>query len=119
MGETYYIPHMFNANSNLAGSKRKIKRPKKGWHRADIKSGLEKRGLSLRRLSINAGYHERSAQVALDRPWVKVEKLIASSLDVDPWEIWPERYDDFGRPVQPGNPNKLRIQRHHKKARNC
>jgi hypothetical protein len=41
--------------------------------------------------------------------WPNVERIIANILGVEPWVIWPERYNDFGQPVQDGNPNMVKL----------
>jgi len=75
------------------------KGPKKAsqedWHRADIKSALEKAGWNLSSLSLHHGYESRNTlQTALRRPWPKGERYIADAIGVDPAEIWPTRYQD-------------------------
>lgn len=62
------------------------------WHRADIKSALEKKGLSLRALSIQSGMKRDTLKNALDRRWPKGESIIASAIGVPPQKIWPSRY---------------------------
>lgn len=65
----------------------------KDWHRADIKSALEKAGWNLSSLSLHHGYeHRNTLQTALQRPWPKGERLIASAIGIDPATIWPARY---------------------------
>jgi Ner family transcriptional regulator len=68
------------------------------WHRADIKSALEKKGLSLGRLSLKHGYARNSLSLALSTPWPKAEKLIAAALGFKPQRIWPSRYHASGAP---------------------
>lgn len=62
------------------------------WHRADIVAELRKRGLSLRKLSVNAGLGRDTLKNALDRNWPKGEQIIADALNVPPSKIWPSRY---------------------------
>ncbi|OOZ41692.1 hypothetical protein BOW53_02845 [Solemya pervernicosa gill symbiont] len=65
------------------------------WHRADIKAALEKKGWSLRRLSLANGYKDgNTLKNALARRWPKAEKIIADVIGVPPSEIWPSRYPD-------------------------
>ena len=48
------------------------------WHREDIKAALAKKGWSLRQLSLQTGYSNADTlKNALDRPWLKGERLIA------------------------------------------
>lgn len=64
------------------------------WHSADIKAALEKRGLSLAKVSRSAGYHSTAAGRALRTSWPEMERVIAEALDTRPWLIWPSRYVD-------------------------
>ena len=38
--------------------------------------------------------------IVFTRPYPKMEKLIADTLEVQPWDLWPERYTD-GKPNRP------------------
>jgi len=100
---------MDTKKAKLNNQLKKVKRPKQGWHRADIKCQLEKRGYTLRKVGLDAGYCPRAAQKVFGTWWPRIERLIADTLEVEPWEIWPERYNDFGQPVQPGNPDKVKV----------
>ena len=62
------------------------------WHPADVKAELDKRGWSLSRLSIAAGFSRNAAAMALHKPWPLAERVIAHVLECDPWDIWPSRY---------------------------
>jgi len=90
---------------------KRVKRPKQGWHRADIKCQLEKLGITFKALGLEAGYGPRSASRVQVFWWPAIERLVANKLGVEPWEIWPERYNDYGQPVQQGNPNKVKVSR--------
>jgi Ner family transcriptional regulator len=68
------------------------------WHRADIKAALEKRGWSLRRLSLSQGYEGRSLATALNTPWPRAEAIIAEQIGVPARRIWPSRYHNDGTP---------------------
>lgn len=68
------------------------------WHPADILAAVRKAGWSLRRLSLEHDYHERSVQVALRKPWPRAERIIASAIGLRPQAIWPSRYHHDGRP---------------------
>ncbi|ELU7312447.1 transcriptional regulator [Salmonella enterica] len=65
------------------------------WHRADIKSALEKRGITLRDLSRQAGLSPDSLRNVFTRSWPIAERIIADALGITPKEIWPSRYDDM------------------------
>lgn len=67
---------------------------KKDWHPADIIAALHKRGTSLAKLSREAGLASSTLANTLRRRWPKGEKLIATALDTQPDEIWPDRYAD-------------------------
>lgn len=65
-----------------------------GWHAADIKAELEKRGISLAQLSRDHGYHSTAAAKALRLEWPEMERIIADAIGVTPELIWPSRYRD-------------------------
>lgn len=62
------------------------------WHRADVVAALHKKGWSLRELSRQSGLSDGTLKSALDRPYKKAEGIIAAALDLDPRDIWPNRY---------------------------
>ncbi|MDM2960797.1 helix-turn-helix domain-containing protein [Citrobacter sp. CK202] len=62
------------------------------WHRADIKSALEKRGITLRDLSRAAGLYPDSLRNVFTRHWPRAELIIAVALETTPDVIWPSRY---------------------------
>lgn len=64
----------------------------KNWHRIDIISSLHKRGITMAGLARQAGLKPSTLRNALDRKWPKGEQLIAHALDLNPADIWPERY---------------------------
>ncbi|MDA8123488.1 MAG: helix-turn-helix domain-containing protein [Deltaproteobacteria bacterium] len=68
--------------------------PPSDWHCADIVAALWKSGWTLRRLSISHGYEAGSAKKALRNPWPRMERIIAHAIGVEPWDIWPSRYDE-------------------------
>lgn len=61
-------------------------------HRADIVAALRKKGWSLRALSLQSGLAAGTLKAALERPYPKAERIIASALGVAPETIWPQRY---------------------------
>lgn len=63
------------------------------WHRADIVAALHKKGWSLRELSRQSALSAGTLKVALDRPWPKAERIIATAIGVAPESIWPSRYE--------------------------
>ncbi|EPC02437.1 hypothetical protein L861_08675 [Litchfieldella anticariensis FP35 = DSM 16096] len=73
--------------------KRLKKQASQDWHRADIVAAIHKAGWTLRKLATHHGYKQATTlSVALDRPWPKGERIIASAIGVDPAIIWPSRY---------------------------
>ena len=62
------------------------------WHRADVIAALKKQGWSLRRLSISAGLSANTLRNALQSPYLKGEKIIATAIGVPAETIWPSRY---------------------------
>lgn len=68
------------------------------WHPADIKAALEKKGWSLRRLSMHYGLSPWTLKQALANPYPNGERLIAAAIGVKPQTIWPSRYDTDGQP---------------------
>jgi len=61
-------------------------------HRADIVAALRKRGWSLRALSLQSGLAAGTLKAALERPYPKAERIIATAIGVAPEAIWPLRY---------------------------
>ena len=62
------------------------------WHSADIKSALEKKGITLRELSRIAGLSPDSLRNVFVRSWPRAEWIIANALETTPDVIWPSRY---------------------------
>ena len=78
------------------------------WHPADIKAALEKRGISLAELSRRNGYHSTAAGRALRTSWPELERIIAGALEINPREIWPDRYTPDGVPIKYVTPRRQR-----------
>ena len=71
-----------------------------GWHPEDIKAAIRKRGTTLSDLSRAHGYNDQAARLALrNRRSYAVEAVIASALGVPAHELWPDRYDANGKPL--------------------
>ena len=70
------------------------------WHRADIKAALEKAGWSQRQLSIANGMNPTAISHVFRIPWPRAQAIIADAIGVDPWIIWPSRYDNQNRPIK-------------------
>lgn len=64
------------------------------WHRADIIAALHKQGWSLRKLAEAHQLHPSTLKSALDKPYPKSERIIASAIGVPAEEIWAKRFSD-------------------------
>ncbi|TGY48053.1 transcriptional regulator [Rodentibacter caecimuris] len=62
------------------------------WHRADIIAALKKQGWSLRALAHECNLSYSTLKSALDKPYPKMERIIASAIGVPPEIIWAERF---------------------------
>jgi len=102
---------MKTTNSKINIQKKRVKKPRNDWHREDVKAALRKLGWPLCRLSVEYGYAPRSAGHVLAHTWPQIERIIADILKMQPWEIWPSRYNDYGEPIQDGNPNMVRLKK--------
>lgn len=63
------------------------------WHRAEIKCELEKKGITLSKLSRKHGLSSDTLRNVFSRKWPKGEKIVAEAIGVRPEEIWPSRYE--------------------------
>lgn len=66
------------------------------WHRADILAAIRKAGWSLQQLSLAHGFNKQTLNRALDIPYPKAERIIATQIGKEPAEIWPSRYNEHG-----------------------
>jgi len=57
-----------------------------------IKFQLAIRGYSLAALAREHGVTRQQPQAALTRPYPKWERIISRALDLQPEQLWPERY---------------------------
>ena len=80
-------------NAEITRINTKIK-SKGGWHNADIKCAIEKKGWTLSKLSIHLGFARPYLAQALHKKFPKGQQIIADLIGVNPQEIWPERYQD-------------------------
>ncbi|MFD1805583.1 transcriptional regulator [Pasteurella oralis] len=62
------------------------------WHRADIIAALKKRGWSLRSLALECDLSYSTLKSALDKPYPKMERIIANAIGVAPEVIWAGRF---------------------------
>lgn len=70
------------------------------WHPEDIKAAIRKTGVTLTRLSLDAGFSASAVRVAMLMPIPRVQAAIAKHLGLQPQQIWPSRYDAEGRPIK-------------------
>lgn len=81
-----------------------------GWHNAYIVAAIHAGGTTLRKLSVSHGYAPSTLSNCLHTPWPKGERIIGDFIRVPPQELWPERYDDAGRPLSGHGQRKARGQ---------
>ncbi len=62
------------------------------WHRADVVAELHKRGWSIAKLAKAHGLAPSTLRSALDKPYPKSERIIATAIGIAPEEIWADRY---------------------------
>jgi Ner family transcriptional regulator len=68
-----------------------------GWHPEEIRAAIRMRGKTMAELSRSSGHDPDAVRNAIRfRRSMVVERLIAEFLDVDPRELWPDRYDAVG-----------------------
>lgn len=65
-----------------------------------IKFQLAIRGHSLSTLAREHNKTRQQPQAALRKPYPKWERIIAAALDLEPHQLWPERYDQNGEPLR-------------------
>ncbi|OOR96759.1 DNA-binding protein [Canicola haemoglobinophilus] len=67
------------------------------WHRADILAELRKKGWSLRSLANEGKVSYNTLKSVLDKPYPKMERLIANAIGVPPEIIWAGRFAERNR----------------------
>ena len=79
-----------------------------------IKYQLRVRGSSLSAIARELGVSRHAPRLALVRPYPRMEQAIADKLDMEPLQLWPERYDTDGQPNRTmGRPPSYRhVDRH-------
>jgi len=58
---------------------------------------LQRKGTSLRRLAAKAGVSHQAMSAALLRPSSHLEQALAAAIGLRPMELFPERFDLWGR----------------------
>ncbi len=67
-----------------------------GWHPADIKALIQKRGATLTGLAVEAGASEGACRTAIVRRNEPGETIISRFLGIPAHELWPDRYHADG-----------------------
>lgn len=63
------------------------------WHRQDVMAAIRKKGTTLAELGRHHGYESPAALYNVFKmSYPKVERIIATFLEVAPEDIWPSRY---------------------------
>lgn len=66
--------------------------PSNGWHPADIRAAVEKKGKTLADLARDRGLPESACRYALRHKSLTAELVIAEFLDIPPHILWPDRW---------------------------
>ncbi|MDE1149676.1 MAG: helix-turn-helix domain-containing protein [Azospirillaceae bacterium] len=67
-----------------------------GWHPADIRAAVEKRGSTLKAVAVAAEVHEDACRFALRHRHVGGERALSEFLNIALWELWPDRWSRHG-----------------------
>lgn len=70
-----------------------------GWHSADIKAAVEKKGHTLTSLAKSAGLSPMACRNALHARNIPGEEAIAKLIGQPLWKLWPDRWQE---PASPG-----------------
>lgn len=65
--------------------------PPIGWDRHEVIAQLRRKNLTLAHLARENGCSPQLFYIALERPYPRIEKIIADALHVTVEDIWPER----------------------------
>jgi lambda repressor-like predicted transcriptional regulator len=66
-----------------------------------VKFCLHLKGYALKSFAQRHGITAGTVGVVFSRPFPRMEKLIAETLETLPQDLWPERYDKNGKPNRP------------------
>lgn len=69
------------------------------WTRTTILFKLRERGLNAARMATDIGLTRSTFYSAMERPYPRVQKLIAAALDERVQDIWPQFYDRSGNRI--------------------
>lgn len=74
-----------------------LPRTRTDWTPDQVKAAVYEAGLSLKQISVEAGYYDTCAWQALYRfRWPKLKLVIAARLGRHPHELWPALFDEKG-----------------------
>lgn len=59
----------------------------------EIIKALARSGISIAQLARTYGIHRNNFYFAMRQPFPKSERRIADALGMNPWDIWPSRYE--------------------------
>ena len=91
------LGYMFTAMSTLDSKTRVLIRDPK-QRRARIKYQIHMQGRMMADVARDAGVDRRTLYQTFQRPYPRMEKIIAEALGLTPQELFPERYDKNGLP---------------------
>lgn len=78
--------------------------PRRAW----IKYQLELRGYTYADIARELDCTRQSVQKAMSQGNQRIQRFVAEKLDLQPEQIWPERYDEYGTPLRfRGRPPKV------------
>jgi Ner family transcriptional regulator len=69
--------------------------------RAWVKFRLGLKGYTLRSFGQLHGITAGSVGVVFYRPYPRIEQFLADILETQPWELWPDRYNENHKPNRP------------------
>lgn len=78
---------------------------KADWPPERIKAAIVSRGLTMRKIAVDAGMDPSAVSVTIRRPWRRGEAAIGNAIGVPPSTIWPSRYPhhvEIDRPAAAG-----------------
>lgn len=78
-----------------------MRRKPKGWNWAEIKHHLTLRGMTFADVDRLHGLKVGTSRATCRHPHLAGEKAIAKTLGIRPHQIWPSRFDPFGKRLSP------------------
>lgn len=84
---------------------------RKAWDKHKIFAEINRRGHTLKSLSVQGGLHPNSCSNSMFKPFPKADLVISQFLNVPLCELWPDRYDARGNRLS-SKKNGSRFARH-------